>query len=80
MIGIGLTNLLKYGVDQTPRPYIFALPGITLQPMDPVTGSGLKYRNWSSLSNVTTEELKEGLENLSFHYDESGHCWFQGFS
>ena len=65
---------------QTPHPYIFALPGITLQPMDPVTGSGWKNRNLSSLSNVTTEDLKEGLENRGFHYDESGHCWFQVFS
>ena len=33
----------------------------------------------SSLSNLTTDELKEGLENLAYHYDELGEATGQIF-
>ena len=42
-------------------------------PIDPQTGMGWKStNNVTHLSNVTTAELKKGLEDLTYNYDEIG--------
>ena len=40
--------------------------------MDPQTGNGWKSSNFSHLSNLTTTELKKGLEDLAYKYEEIG--------
>ena len=53
--------------------------GLAIIPMDPQTGNGWKSSNFSHLSNLTTTELKKGLEDLAYKYEEIGQDYNNNF-
>ena len=43
---------------------------MAILPIDPITGTGWKSLNASQLENTSESELRSGLEELSYLYDE----------